>query len=300
MEQVLDWLNENEARAFPLLSGVNNREFQLSSELSWTFPDNFLLDLQLIYTQGKLLSPVALKHIIYIPNTSVLISFGSNESTIATFQLALSLISTAAFPLYLRSPGGSLAVFGEGLKSFVNLCGELNITLNTNLPIEPSLCSEFSGPWLGVSGIITEPEKVSAPESHVPQLPLDNVESPNKLTGDIRFLEGYNFNVIIDNSLINLAVDKGYGLPMDCSTSFLNEIYLDCAQIISYINGVPPDENGKFTITSGDNINIISGMNTEGFNDAFLEQSNSHTLFVGLNFDASTICKPVNITPSLL
>jgi hypothetical protein len=116
----------------------------------------------------------------------------------------------------------------------------------------------------------------------------------------VRFLEGFNFSVVISESRINLAATRGYGVPTDCSTSFLDEKYLDCDQVINYINGIPPDESGRFTIRAGDNINIIEGSSIDNFDDAFSEESNANSLFVGLNLDASDICKPVNITPSPL
>ena len=90
---------------------------------------------------------------------------------------------------------------------------------------------------------------------------------------------------------------------MNCATSFIPEEYLDCTDIVSYINGVPPDSSGSFRLTAGSNINITKGAAiASDFYDPMTsvthsETSNAHTLFVGLNFQATDICAPVNLKP---
>ena len=298
MEQVLDWLNENELRAYPLLDSYNNRVFDCAGA-SWQLPDNFLLDLQLIDTVHKHETPIALQTISR-STLGVELAFGSEDYTVESFFISSADILAEAFPKYVRKPGGSLAVFGRGLLEFLIVCATNDVFLSPNIPVEPSVFTEYNGAWLGVASLKVSPEKISKADSYVSDLPLSDSPQQTTLTGNIRLLEGYNFNVLIENDLINLAVDKSYGLPMDCSTSFLQEEYLDCTQIISYINGIPPDDLGNFTINPGDNINITQGSLISGFNDAFSEQSNAHSLFIGLSFNASDICAPVNITPSLL
>ena len=155
-------------------------------------------------------------------------------------------------------------------------------------------------PWLGVNSLQTLPEKLSNVNSVIAFRPLLDVSFPTTLTGDVKFLEGYHFNVVIRGGLIDLAVGRDYGLPIDCSTSFLLEKYLDCSSIISYINGIPPATDGNFTIVAGSNINITSGNIAGSFDDSFLEQSQNNSLFIGLNFKAEEICAPVNIIPSLV
>lgn len=300
MEQVLDWLNENENRSYPLLDDSNNRSFKLFNEVYWTMPDDFILDAQLIYLRDKLSYPVILKKISASSSTGLDIIFGTQVNTIASFNIPAGLLSSAEFPMYIRKSLGSLAVFGKGIVEFFNLCGNNEVEVYPNIPVEPAVCFELNEPWLGVNSLQTLPEKLSNVNSVTAFRPLLDVSFPTTLTGDVKFLEGYHFNVVIRGGLIDLAVGRDYGLPIDCSTSFLLEKYLDCSSIISYINGIPPATDGNFTIVAGSNINITSGNIAGSFDDSFLEQSQNNSLFIGLNFKAEEICAPVNIIPSLV
>jgi hypothetical protein len=92
-----------------------------------------------------------------------------------------------------------------------------------------------------------------------------------------------------------------YGLKMDCSTFFLEETFRDCSDIVSYINGVPPDEEGNFRLLQGADINIVPGTTLNAdFEDTFQQKANEHSLFVGLSFQQTDVCAPVNLTPPLL
>lgn len=310
MEQVLDWLNENELRAFPLLDDAN-KLFTLNST-SWLLPENFILDLQLIVKESSLVDnhadivPVKLSSISMLESGSVKVAFAAS-SQISEFTI--SEPGSQTYPLYIRNPDGNLAVFGVGVLSFVSAA--INATqLTTNIPVEPATCTQFNGAWLGVNSLSASPEKVSLSpllgglsRAYEPSLPLEDASTVTTLQGDVKLLEGYNFRVAINQSLIDLEIAAGYGLLMNCSTSFIPEEYLDCGDIVSFINGVPPDASGTFRLTAGSNINITKGAAiASGFYDpasseSHSETSNAHTLFVGLNFQATDICAPVNIIP---
>jgi hypothetical protein len=306
MEQVIDWLNENELRAYPLLDEHNNREFTVAGE-SWRFPDNFILDLQLKINSFDLgvsinsgtatqTVPIVFREIISASGVLSLV-FGSETASAVTFSL--EEIPTA-FPHYIRTAQGNLLVLGEGLLGFLQLAEDNDITLSLNIPVEPSTVTQFNGPWLGVSSISCLPEKETVEGSYKPQLPLDAVGNSERaqLTGDIKFLEGYNFRLVINNNLIDLGISTDYGLIMRCDTSFLAPEYLDCDELVSYVNGVAPDLQGNLTITSGANINITNGnLITEEFADSFDETANNHTLFVGLSFKQADLCSPVIVKP---
>ena len=60
MEQVIDWLNENELRAYPLMSFADKT---LNLAVPLKLPDDFLLDLQLIASTGLGNSIVSLTNI---------------------------------------------------------------------------------------------------------------------------------------------------------------------------------------------------------------------------------------------
>jgi len=181
-----------------------------------------------------------------------------------------------------------------------------NTHADTNIPVEPTTCTQFNDAWLGVSSIQTQPEKKSIPGSYEPLLPLQSVSDPTKLVGDIQFLEGYNFRVNIANNLIDLTIGNSYGLHMNCAKHFIDPKYRDCSEFVSYINGIPPDINGSFRLLAGSNISIVNGTVLTAFNDNIRVQdlpeqhelANKHTIFVGLTFQATDLCAPINLTPS--
>jgi hypothetical protein len=300
MEQILDWLNENEIRAYPLLDSSNNKTFNLFNNTSWDFPDNFLIDLQLVVLKESFDLPVFLKKISFSPTSGVTVVFGTFLKTIADFNISISTLTNMSSNLYIRKPTGSLAVFGFGIKNFAEACLDNAVEIYPELPVEPTVCYELNAPWLGVNSIQVTPEKLSQYDSDEVFRPLLDVSTPSKVYGDIKLLPGYNFDVKINSGLIDLAVSSVSGKRPSCTTSFLLEKYLDCDEIISYINGVPPGEDGNLTISAGANINIINGNTLTSFNDAFSEEAQNSTLFVGLNFKPEDVCAPVAITPSLL
>jgi hypothetical protein len=283
MYQVIDWLNENELRSFPLL---------YNGEL----PSDFLIDLQLIFKSHNIEAvPIFLKSFKKV-STNLEIVFGSLNESIFTFTLPSP--ETQSYPYYLRASNGCLVTFGEGAKTVFSVA--LSTSTILNLPVDPSVCYQFNNAWLGVSSIACEPNKQTRTNSYAPILPLIPATSA-PLIGDITFLAGYNFRVNINNEAIDLEIGGGYGLKMDCNTFFLEETFRDCSDIVSYINGIPPDEDGNFRLLQGADINIVPGTTlTEDFEDLFQQKANEHSLFVGLSFQQNDVCTPVNITPSLL
>lgn len=284
MLQVIDWLNENEHRAFPLIRAGD-------------IPTNFLLDLQLVFNDNTLLqSAIYFKSYRKI-STNLEISFGTLSSTITS--VTITSPQTQTYPLYIRNSSGNLFVFGEGAKTLFSSAS--TTATNVNLPVEPSVCYQFNNAWLGVSGISAAPNKKTLTNSKEPELPLSAYIPPYPLVGDVYFLEGYNFRVEIAKNAVDLEIGKGYGLKMSCDTYFLPEALRDCSSLVSYINGVPPDSSGSFTIIQGADISITPGNSlATSFEDTFDQIANQHSLFVGLTFQKNEICGPVNITPSLI
>jgi hypothetical protein len=306
MEQILDWLNENELRAYPLLAD-SDKTVQAQTD-SWPLPDDFLLDLQLVVTNCSLSQNdgsavvVFLKSLKYTNPSTLEVTFGTTEDDIASFSL--TNIGSLQLPHYMRDTSGSLAVFGQGLHTIVANFAETTQEVFLSIPVEPSTCLQFNQAWLGVNSLRASPEKASKSElvvgvakSYEPALPLTSVSEPTALTGNVKLLEGYNFKVDLSSGAIALEASRHRGLRMSCATSFIPEQYLDCGELISYINGVPPDSSGTFKLNPGANIDIVAGQTLANFNDALTEVANSHTLFVGLTFQSTDLCAPVNITP---
>jgi len=301
MEHILEWLNENETRAYPLLDEQNNKEYTVSGNL-WRLPDNLVLDVQLIVKNFSLYENEQY-NIIYFKNITlnsdgVTLTFGGNQPGQEVTSFTINSIESD-FPAYIRNEDGSLIVFGEGLLDFISACDGNFTSLDVNIPVEPGTCIEYRKDWEGVTSLTVSPEKKSVVENpEIPLLPLEPADTAATLTGDISFMEGYNVNLAIRNSLINLIVGTGYGLSADCSTHFISPEFLDCANIVSYINGISPDDDGNIRILGSSNILITQGTTIDNFSDNFSEAANSNTIFVSLSFQKTDLCSPVS--PSIL
>lgn len=295
MEQVLDWLNENERRMYPLQEGAAVAQ---SGQQAYTLPENFLLDLQL-KVPFSLSEDVTiyLKTLKYTAG-GVEVSFGSSSQSLILFNIPL----VSAYPVYIRTETGQLGVFGEGVADFINWSieeGTQDTVLTAMLPVEAATCIQYDNEWLGVNSISATPSKQTEDilNSFAPLLPLVSVVSPAKLEGDVTFLGGYNFRVAIADNLLDLEISDSYGLRMSCSTSFISSEYLDCGDLVSYINGIPPDSSGNFRLNAGSNINIISGNTIDVAVDPDINLARQHSLFVGLSFQATDLCAPINLAP---
>ena len=298
MEQVIDWLNENEHRAYPLLD--NYPKIGQANGEDVVIPENLLLDLQLITSIDlSANSVVVLKKLRHsITNDNFTITFGTSSQIITEF--VVSGFNQHVYPVYVRNPDGCLGVFGAGLRE-LSLKAPAESDITVNIPIEPSTCTQFNNAWLGVNELSSLPEKATSLGSLNVTRPLQKVDDADthKLNGDITLAEGYNFYVNITENLIDLAVGGDYGLKVSCDTYFLDEQYLDCDELVSYINGVPPDADGNFKLLAGTSISITPGLNiSESFVDNFSEVANMHSLFVGMNFAPEDICTPLKLRPS--
>lgn len=312
MEQILDWLNENELRAYPLLD--SSQKTLQSEGYTWDLPDNFLLDLQLKVISRSLADHIGVLSKIELlagslRTTFSLLNIETEElSSLTVFDVPAALTQT--YPFYVRNSDGCLAVFGEGVKKFIEE-NQNHSVLTAEIPTEPSVLTQFNDAWLGVSAIMSSPEKITEQSGYVPARPLADVydysapiteeNKPTKLVGDVKFLEGYHFRVNIASEAIDLEIGANFGLRTNCTTSFIPSQYLDCEELVSYINGVPPDNQGSFRLLAGTNIALTPGatINT-GFTDSLTETVNNNTLFVGLTFQTTDLCAPVNINPSAL
>jgi hypothetical protein len=298
MEQVIDWLNENEHRAYPLLD--NYPKVGQADGEDVVIPENLLLDLQLITSINLPTdSVVVLKKLRHsVTNDDFTITFGTSSQIITEF--VVSNFSQHSYPVYVRNPDGCLGVFGPGLYE-LSLKTTAENDIAVNIPVEPSTCTQFNNAWLGVNELSALPEKATSLGTLNVTRPLQKVDDADthKLKGDITLAEGYNFYVNIAENLIDLAVGGDYGLKVSCDTYFLDEQYLDCDELVSYINGVPPDENGDFNLLAGTSISITTGSNiSESFVDNFDEVVNAHSVFVGMNFAPEDICAPLKLRPS--
>jgi hypothetical protein len=284
--QIIDWTTENGRRMYPLQENSSR-----TSNLGYVLTTNLLLDLNLYIPGYPLTDMVQLLSILVSGNAVTFTFTGSNVFTVSDK-------TTIQFPFYTgRISNGSFLVIGQDI---LNVPSGTHIF--TTLQVEPSLVYEISNMWEGVTQVTVAPEYISGTDVvpvYRPSLPLTPPGASSTFTGDITFYEGYNVRLNVRGQLIDLTVEQGYGIPLQCSDQFIDPTLTDCTHIISFINGVGPDSSGKFTLTQGLNVNIIDGQDTTNFIDAIdIAASNSvlanpHSIFVGLDFAMSDLCKPV-------
>lgn len=250
--QVIDWLNENEFRAYPLAE----RGARIVPGTSLLL-DRFILDAALTAT----VPPVSQTASVEIGITT----FGKATNTAiitlsdsTAFTIDTSL--TATFPAYLRSANGSLLVVGDAIKQVPN--GNYAFT---DVFFEPSVITEFSGPWNGVTSLTI------------------GVTPPASRTGVITLVEGKQIDIKLTPGIIRLAAGSNYGLPVTCEDIPPEDNA--CSNIVSYLNGAIPFQSpGNVLLSAGANIRV------------FDDQAN-HRIYVGLAFETEDVCKQVTLTP---
>ncbi len=245
MYQVLDWLDENTYRAYPL----REQEVILINDIAI---EDILLDANLVYDDVLPGEDVKLETIEVD---------GSDIYFFVTSQQPFFIENFAAqeYPLAVRNSAGSLLVFGEGTK-------QLYSNSSPNAKFESSVILEVAGPWLGVSSM-----KFNG--------------SPEK-SGDVTWLEGFQFKITGDDQEITLGAKRNFGSPISCEV-FFPSVASDCEDIISYINSVGVNNNpDKFNFLAGSNISIF-------------EDPENHRIYIGLNFTEEDVCETPLPNPSI-
>lgn len=178
MIQVLDWLYENELRAFPF------KESAIKLDVSHTYkvPNNLVLDAQFTFEAHP--GDFKITSITNTSDTDVVFTF-SNTTT-------LTVAKGITEPTYVRTSTGKLMVFGLGLNDV-----PIGTFAFTSLIFEPSTVLQFGGPWKGVSSII--------------------FDASTPLTGVLNFIEGYQFELFMAANSIRFAIGNIYGTPIGCT-----------------------------------------------------------------------------------
>lgn len=180
MIQVLDWLYENELRAYPL------REVSTKTDVSQVYkvPNNLILDGQFTFDTHP--GDFGISSIVNTNDTNVVFTFTDADTITITKG-----ISTNA---HHRSATGKLLVVGLGVNDV-----PIGTFTFSSLLFEPSTVLAFGGAWKGVRNITFDG---SAPQ-----------------TGVLNFIEGYQFDLFLSSQTIRFAVGNLYGDQIGC-TSF--------------------------------------------------------------------------------
>lgn len=241
---VLDWLAENALRAYPV------KDSSLKRDGSFTLEDNVILDAQFCF-DAEAPSNFKLTQII-ATETHVTFTFSNGLNFVAVKENYDTLK-----PIYLRDSSGSLLVLGAGVKNISPG------TYNLQVDFEQATIYEFAAEWLGVTGLTVDGQE---------------------LTGDINFIEGYQFDINITNNNINLGVGKLFGTPTACQTFATTN---DCSDIVSFINGAVPDGNKVIHIQAGPGMVVW-------------DDPPNHRIYVGFSFTSiEDICPDIPPYPVL-
>jgi|GEM_PF-5421875 hypothetical protein len=215
---VLEWLDENQFRAFPL-TDYSTRYVAWEAINYDLYP--LILDALLMCSTEP---PQPQITQIQTNTTNLTISVTSQTNFVVTNYL------TATYPQYVRNSQNSLLVIG----SYANTLPQ-NLTLNVaNALFTPSLIYVMPAPMTGVSTINW---------------------GGGGLTGSVTINDGYQL-YFLPNQTIEVEVSPNNGQPLPCS-NVLN-ITPDCAHIVSSINGVTVNRTGGVVnIVGGNHVNVF-------------------------------------------
>ena len=231
---VIDWLNENELRAYPF-KDIANRY----SNLGYKLEDNVILDASISYTT-TISTPVGLIQVVSLSDRATFYISG-----LSTIQV----MKNEVFPYYYRSTTGQLIVFGAGVASI-----PVGTHLFTNANFESSVSYEYDGEWAGVSSL--------------------TFDAYSPMTGVIEFSEGFQFGIDITGQKISLSCGGGRGESVGCNAfsgvtpdcdeiiSYINGIGPDGKHILHLFNG-----GGVVILEDPDNHRIFIGLSNDPTTD---------------------------------
>jgi len=217
---VIEWLEENSYRAYPLQEGAANI-FTLGKNSYDIYAA--IVDANLAFS--VLPTTVTLDKIVINGTTLTLYISGQN-----TFSVTLS----AQDVYYVRNSSNSLLVLNgsvvnqwSGLQTFCKF---------TNLFFEPSVCYELSPRYLGVSGI----------------------HFGSSLSAQ-NWTNGYQFSVVPNGQSIQLEVGRNEGYTLPCGDFRDSTGLLSCDNVVHNINGATPvTAGGSLTLTAGPHVQIFN------------------------------------------
>lgn len=221
--QVLEWLNENQLRAYPLRNSGDR-------SIGVTTVDSIIVDAQLYTDEPN----------VYLE--SIAVDGDEVEFNLTGMQFVLDR-SSVQYPAYLYS-GNSLLVVSESAALLT-----VGRTF-TDIEFEPTVCLELEGVYKGVSSLEFEQR-------------IDNDEVVFNTTGPITGqidLEGYyQVAVTLDGQELIVQMGRNAGVPIGCGNWFDETLSYDCGELVSNINGCTPvNQPGSLKLTAGSNIKIYN------------------------------------------
>lgn len=203
----------------------------------YVFPDDLVLD-ALIFSTSEITK------ITEVVKTSSDITFTVDNGDIFGFDLPVSEDVN-----YKRLSSGSVLA----ISSSVNDLDDFDETFET-LIFEDAVCFDYSS-YVGVTS-----------------LTFNEVA----LSGAIEFVEGYQFGIATNNNILSLAASNYEGLPIDC-VQFNESPEEACSTIISYLNGIGPDDNNVIYLREGNQVKVV-------------DDPANNRIFILYSFRAEDVC----------
>ena len=218
---ILEWLNENRYRAYPLQEGFAS-SFRAGQKVGDIY--EILIDANLVFS--------ALPTAVYLEK---IIMAGSSLTAYVTAQppFVFTLDGTTK-EYYCYNSAGSLLV----LNGWVNgLIGRQEF-YRFNIPFEPSVCCETGGLYTGVTSIAFQGTDISTSN----------------------LVNGYQLSWQVNGRLVAVEAGQNEGLPLPCRSFFPSADGVPtCDSIPSQINGATPsNKGGSINLVAGKHLQIYN------------------------------------------
>jgi hypothetical protein len=223
-------LNENAHRAYPLVEDSDR------TTSGGVFPDNVLLDFQLLDFATAAASVYITQLVVSGSFLDITIAYGS-----VTRQITTTLVAVQHTPVNYGTaePYRITTIFGPGVEEVIGW-GDGTYAFANPAEIEPALLN------------FEDRHRVDSIQALDP--------SANEvLVGVIHVREGYNcrVNIMPDADKVIVTASRGSGRGITCEED--DGTLVLCGDVLLNINGLVSDSEGNFVFLGGPGINVAPG-----------------------------------------
>jgi hypothetical protein len=214
----LDFLNLNSLRAYPIKEGTT----RISIDGNFNIPDNFLVDLIMSVD-----ADVNSKYFISdISNTIELIIVTiSNQDNLVIGTFTITTATHTLYQTYSLVP----------TVLFAGANGKVVVGYLDSIKLQPTGAFKFDL----ASGELETRTILPLPIGLTRLIFKDDTGKDFSVTGDVSLLARLNLRFRLEDDIVKLDAGNGLGLNKQCA---------ETAPCINTINGIPPDQDGNFTI----------------------------------------------------
>lgn len=241
-----EWLNQNSQRNYPIAEGANLKDVTGTFEL----PLDLIVDLVWpVQASATIEADRFYVHSVVIFGDGVTITLGYHAVGDPE-GVPIGSVSVAAAVHQVNQ-----SYFINGIGDFFDSIGKITIgKLDTTLLSGGLYNFDLSGSRLETTVVRPNLRGVSA------VILVNGDDRSDPIFGDLEFLAGTNVRLVSNpnpggNPQVRIDAIQGAGLNQTCDCS--DQLPED-ASCIRTINGIPPDENGNFTLLGDDCLNLAA------------------------------------------